>query len=101
MKIYGVSDRFYNYRIEEFEVEKETEATYVVVNNKDRFFNSRYTIRKKDMSNCSYDFTLTYEEALARKENLIRFEIDNNCKRIKSLKNRNEELNNLLDAMED
>lgn len=100
MKLYGVSSRFYNYEIKEFDIIKETELTYVVESSNNNCYKSKYTIRKKDMENSEYDFTLTYEDALNRKEELIRFEINTNCEKMKSLKNRNKVLNDLIDSLE-
>ena len=101
MKLYGIRDKLYNYRIEEFEVEKETEKQYVIIKDNDHFFNSRYTIKKKDMKNYSYLlFTLTKEEALERYKFFIGNEIKNNKIRIENLEDRNVYLNNLLDALE-
>lgn len=100
MKLYGVSSIFDNYEIKEFDIIKETELTYVVESSNNSCYKSRYTIRKKDMGNSGYDFKLTYEDALKRKEELIRFEINTNCDKMENLKNRNKVLNDLIDSLE-
>ena len=102
MKIYGIRDKLYNYNIEEFDVEKETENQYVIIrtNDKNWFFNGKYTIRKKDMKNSWFHFVLTYEEAVKWKKEFIKNEIKSNKTRIKNLEDRNVDLNNWLDALE-
>lgn len=102
MKLYGIRDKLYSYRVDEFEVEKETEKQYVIIRDYNKFFNDKFTIRKKDMSNYMYiKFTLTKEEALETQKFFIRNEIKSNKARIENIEDRNVYLNNLLDAMED
>lgn len=100
MKLYGISNRFDNYKITEFEIVKETELTFIIINNNDKLFHSKYTIRKKDMSNNNYVFTLTYKEALEMRKSFLRREIKNNIQRIENLEDRNVELGKILDILE-
>ena len=101
MKIYGISDNLYNYKIELFEVEKETEKQYIVIKDNDRFFNSRYTIKKENMNNCHYHFVLTNKEAIEWRKQCIKSEIKANETKIQNLEDRNVDLNNWLDALEE
>lgn len=101
MKLFGIRDGSYNYRIEEFDVEKETEKQYVVINSTDKFFSAKYTINKKDMKNLNHIFTLTHEEAIAKQRELIRTEIESKQRLINRSEDRISDLYLLLDTLEE
>lgn len=100
IKMFGVSKSFYNH-IDEFEVIKETEKQFILLNeNKKKcVYRSQCTINKSKMENVDYIFTRTLEEAREIIKEQLKNAIRKNYSRIEYLKSLNQYLASELEIL--
>lgn len=94
-KLFGVEISYKLGRIQEFDIIKETDKTYVVCESGRN--HKGWTVRKSTMEVCFWHFKLTYEEALEYKKQLIKERISDNEKKIAGLQEENIKLKKALE----
>ena len=85
-KLYGVETTWEVGKIAEYEIEKETEKTYVVRGHKGTLFGGySITVRKSEMSVHSTKFAETYPDAYELAMQILRNRIDHNNRKVEDL----------------